>query len=422
MNDALLRLLDLEQRLLGAQRSVEVAFLAVNMAHALVPYRQAVLGRLRGELVALSGVTTVPEATPYGLWLGRLFRHLAATPAARPLTALDLPPALAEGWADWLPAQALFLPLGDEALLYARDEPFSPPEIALLTHLAAVVRAARRSVARPQRSISRARLLLGGVVGLGIALLPVTESVLAPADAVPAHPVVVRAPLEGVVDHVAVAPNESVQEGQVLFQLDATTLTGALDVARQQLGTAQAEHRQAAQAMVFDAKAKAQVPLLQGKAEEKAAEVRLLESQLARITARAPRAGVAVFDDPSEWVGKPVVVGEKVMAVADPEDTEVEAWVAVTDVGWVRPGARLTLFLNTSPLSPLRARVTSIAYEAVVRPDASVAHRVRARLEDAEIRPRLGLKGTARIEGETVPLVWWVLRKPITTLRQGLGV
>lgn len=228
-------------------------------------------------------------------------------------------------------------------------------------------------------------------------------------------------PLDGVVDKVLVRPNDAVTEGQILFALDATTISGRLDVARQTQATAEAEYRQAAQAMVFDAKAKAQVAILAGKAEEKAAEVRLLENQLARIEAKAPRPGIAVFDDAADWIGRPVVVGEKVMAVADETDTEIEAWVSVVDVGEVRVDGTLTFFLNTDPLSPVKAKVRSVAYEANARPDSTIAHRVRASLTSPQ-KPRLGLKGTARIDGDTVPLVWWFFRRPLATIRQFVGV
>jgi multidrug resistance efflux pump len=425
VSEILLRLLDLESRILAAARPIETAFLAVDLAFSLLPYRQAVLWSEAGGVVALSGAATIEEGSPYVLWLGQVFRALGGQSGA--ITAADLPPALAEQWADWLPAHALILPLDGEALLYARDDLFTDQEIALLSHLAALVKMSRRALA-PRNTLStrikalntrKTRIL--AAAALGIALFPVTGSVLAPADAVPAHPVIVRAPLDGVVDHIAVQPNDAVAEGQALFALDATALTGKLDVARQQHSTAEAEYRQAAQAMVFDAKAKAQVAILSGKAEEKAAEVRLLESQLARIAVKSPRAGIAVFDDPTDWIGKPVAVGEKVMAVADEADTEIEAWVAVADIGEVQARAKLTLFLNTAPLSPIHATVRSVAYEASARPDATIVHRVRAQLAEGEARPRLGTKGTARIDGESVPLVWWLFRKPLSTVRQFVG-
>lgn len=421
MSDAILAWLELEGRILKATRLVEIDFAILNLGAGVVEYRQAALWQ--GGIAALSGVSSVDGHAPYALWLDKLMRgHPTEVPL--PLDSTRVAAALAEQWHDWLPAHALVVPMGQARLLFARDQEFSPDEIALLQRLADLGRVARADLAPRRAGFSlpktkRKRLI--AAAALLAALFPVTGSVLAPAESVPAHPVVVRSPLDGVIDRVLVAPNQLVVEGDVLFLLDATSLTGRLDVARQSHATAEAEYRQAAQAMVFDAKAKAQVAILAGKAEEKAAEVRLLEAQLQRVQVRAPQAGIALFDDAADWIGRPVALGEKVMAVADEIDSEIEAWVSVADVGEVQAGGRVTVFLNSRPLSPLRAQVRSLAYEAVARPDNSIAHRLRASLDPAEEKPRLGLKGTARIDGDTVPLVWWLFRRPLATIRQFVG-
>lgn len=422
MSDVLIAWLDLEQRLLKARRPVEVDFAAVNLANAVVAYRQAALWD--GAVSVLSGTASVEANAPYVLWLDRLMREARAD-APTLLSSADVAAGLAAEWPDWLPRHALLLPLhGGARLLYARDEPFAETDVALLERVADLAGLARVAL-RPRRlslpSPRGWRKWLIAAALAGALMFPVTGSVLAPAESVAAHPVVVRSPLDGVIETIAVAPNEPVIEGRPLFSLDATALTGRLDIARQQLATAEAEHRQVAQAMVFDARAKAQEAILAGKALEKAAEVRLLESQLARIAVKAPRAGIAVFDDPFDWIGKPVAVGERVMLIADETDTEVEAWVSVADVGEIRIGGRLTLFLNTQPLTPVGATVRSLAYEASARPDQSVAHRLRATLDDNEKKPRLGLKGTARIDGDSVPLVWWLFRRPLGAIRQVVG-
>lgn len=429
MSDPIYAWLEIESQILAAKRPLETAFASVNLAHTLVAYRQAVLWSDTEGIVALSGAAAVESGAPYVLWLERVFRHLkdkAVSPS--PLTAGDLPPALAEQWGEWLPVNALVLSNEDEILLFARDEPFDEGDgqrlhrLATLAHLSRRALTPRSNLSSRFKALKAKKIRIGAAALLILAAFPVTGSVLAPAEAVPAHPIMVRAPLDGVVDRIRVKPNEMVTEGQPLFDLDATMLSGRLEVARQQQATAEAEYRQAAQAMVFDPKAKAQIAILAGKTEEKAAEARLLESQLARIGVKSPKAGIAVFDDASDWIGKPVVVGEKVMVVTDETDTEVEAWASAADVGEVRPGGRLTLFLNTDPLSPVHAVVRTVAYESAARPDASIAHRVRATLADGEAKPRLGLKGTARIDGDTVPLVWWLFRRPLATIRQFVGV
>lgn len=428
MDTGLIAWLEIEHRILKARRPVEVAFIAVNEAHALAPYRQAALWSRTNGAEALSGAAMIEAGSPYVLWLNQVMAELAAkftVPAA--ITAADLSPVLAEQWAEWFPVHALFLNMGESALIFIRDEVWTEEEAVLLERLADLVRLAHLGL-RPRPSLAhRIKHLAGGRMRLAtaalvlIGLFPVTGSVLSPAESVPAHPVLVRAPLDGVIGRIHVSPNQSIAEGQELFDLDTTTLGGKRDVALQQQATAQAEYRQAAQAMVFDPKAKAQVAILAGKADERTAEANWLNSQLERIRVKAPKSGIAVFDDPSDWVGKPVAVGEKVMVVADETDTEVEAWVSVSDVGEAQPGATLTLFLNTQPLSPLRAVVRSVAYEASARPDATLAHRVRATLAEGETKPRLGLKGTARIDGESVPLAWWLFRRPFATVRQTLG-
>jgi hypothetical protein len=422
-------LLDVEGRVLAASSRAALAFVTVNETHALAPYRQAAIWSRGKGVEALSGLAVVEANAPFVLWLERLFNALATT-RDRPaeITAADLPPALGEQWGTWLPAHALFLPWRGAALLLAREEAWDPTDRMLLERLAEAVAATWRGFDQPSplawlrpvgRSGRRLYWIAGALVLAGC--FPVTSSVLAPAEMAPAHPAVIRAPTDGVVDKLQVMPNDRVTAGQPLFELDATTLLGKLDVARQEAGTAEAEYRQADQAQLFDPKAKAQVAVLMSKLEEQQAEVKWLATQLDRIRVKAPRGGVAVFDDPSEWVGRPVAVGERVMLVADETDTEVEAWLSVTDAGQAQPGARLTMFLDTAPLSPLEATVRTVAYEATAKPDGTLAYRVRASLTQTEHRPRLGIKGTARIDGPRVPLVWWLFRRPLTVIRQTLG-
>ena len=57
-----------------------------------------------------------------------------------------------------------------------------------------------------------------------VALFPIRLTVLAPAEVVPAEPFLVRSPLDGVIDHFDVRPNQTVAVGDKLFDLDTTTL------------------------------------------------------------------------------------------------------------------------------------------------------------------------------------------------------
>ena len=176
------------------------------------------------------------------------------------------------------------------------------------------------------------------------------------------------------------------------------------------------------QKALYDPKAKSRLAILKGKKEEKIAEVSQYRSLLERIKVTAKGAGVVIVDDPSEWIGRPVSVGQRVMAIAEESDTEVEAWLSVGDAVELPAGSPVTIFLNASPLNSITAEVRYATYRALERPDGTLAYRVRANLKSADEKPRLGLKGTARIEAGRVALFYWLFRRPIAAIRQYFGI
>jgi len=43
-------------------------------------------------------------------------------------------------------------------------------------------------------------------------------------------------------------------------------------------------------------------------------------------------------------------------------------------------------------------------------------------VESGQDRPRLGLKGTVRLDGHRVPLIYWLLRRPLAVVRTFVGI
>jgi len=109
------------------------------------------------------------------------------------------------------------------------------------------------------------------------------------------------------------------------LNLIRVSLDSRLQIAIGALATSQAEYRNRAQRALFDPDSKAQLAVIQGQIEEKRAEVEYLKSLNGRATVMAPQDGVALFGDATEWIGRPVVTGERVMVLADPNAAEVEA-------------------------------------------------------------------------------------------------
>lgn len=433
--DALPVLLGLGQRARQAASIEELRFVMVNETVALAPYRQAVLAGPGGGILAVSGVAAPERNAPFTIWLARLLRSV--------IPSLDGPRELREGdapdpaqWAEWLPPYLLVLPLRDPdhqclgVVAFARAQPWSAAETLCLGELAetyALVWAWRdrptlRSAIRRRVANMRYRSWVIAAALLAVAALPVRLSVLAPGEIVARDPAAIRAPIEGVIDKVLVSPNQQVAAGQLLFELDTTTVRGKLEVAEQTLTTARAAYDQASLQAFSDPKAKAELGVLAGRIGERKAEIADLAGLLERASVHAPRAGVAILDDPSDWVGRPVSVGEKVLAIADQRDAELEGWLAPGDLIDLPTGAPATLFLNVDPIHPVHAALRYVAYEGSQRPDGSFAYRLRAAITDPGARLRLGLKGTIRLDGHYVLLVYWIFRRPWAAIRQTLGI
>lgn len=455
--DKLAVLLDLAHRARSANSAHELGFLLANDSHALAPYRQSAVWLASDGLLTLSGLVQVEANAPYALWLNQVCAHLAEHhgQAVCALTADDLPADLAEPWNEWWPEHALWLALPSPTarepeaavvpcqagLLLVRDLPWASEDQALLRewaeawwHAFSALHRARRTSWRqlpkrlreqlhlePERRWWQQRPLRWAAVVAAILLLPVHLTVLAPGELVPAHPVMVRAPLDGVIDAFHVQPNQNVKKGQALFGFDEALIQSRIEVAAQNLVTSETEYRQTFQQALTDARSKPQLALLQGKTEEKRAELDYLREQLQRARVLATQDGIALFDDPSEWIGKPVTVGERILRLAAPDDAEVEAWLPLGDAITLQEGAPVMLYLNANPLSALSAKLRYMAHEAVQRPDGTYAYRVRATLETPTTQ-RVGLKGTAKLQGEWVPLVYWVLRRPLASVRSTFGV
>lgn len=443
-------LLELGRRVRHAATLHELEFMVVNDSHDLLPYRQAALWSAASGLVCLSGVVQIEANAPYALWLNKVCRHLAiAQPGAAAVDASDLPDELGAEWNDWLPAHALWLPFhpphvsktDDQeppgiagGVLLVRDVAWAEHEMALMAEWidtwrhgwqARLQPAAfgwlrpRVETGQPKRWWQRwpVRIALAALL---IGCIPVRLSVLAPGELVPAKPAVIRAPLEGVLATFHVQPNQLVQAGDPLFGFDEILIRSQLDVARQALATAETEYRQTLQQALLDARSKAQLASLSGKIKEKRTEVDYLSDQLARAQVTAPIDGIALMDDPSEWIGRPVSIGERIMRVAAVDDVEVEAWVPMADAIPLAEQASVSLYLNASPLQPVQAELRYLAHDASERPDGTYAYRMRARLLEATGH-RVGLKGTAKLRGRWVALAYWVTRRPLASIRSTLG-
>ncbi|MBA0184677.1 HlyD family efflux transporter periplasmic adaptor subunit [Pectobacterium versatile] len=427
------RFLDLEQQARAANSTEELAYCIVNDSQPLFSFRHAALV-INGKVRAVTGVTQPAPHAPFVAFVERACTQLSSVDEktlaqCRVIQASQLDEQSRKDWLALSAPEALWSPLNDRqgnpfgAIWYAREQPWQSTDQVLAEQLSGAFSHAWLAL-EPQtprwRRRARWKITVPALLLLACLFIPVRQSVLAPAEVIPHQGRVVAAPLDGVIQSFTVLPNQSVRQGEVLVRFDSTTLKAQADVAERALNVAEAEHRASSQRAFQDADSKARLDFLAAQVAQKRAERDYANALLSRAEIRAERDGIAVFADATRWMGKPVRTGERLMELADPALTALRIELDVGDAIQLQQEAPITLFLDSDPLTPHAALLERIAYESEQTPAGNLAYRLDARFTDTP--PRIGLRGTAKISGDYVPLAVYLFRRPLAVIRQAIGL
>ncbi len=330
--------------------------------------------------------------------------------------------------------EAMWVPLKDRAgelfagFLMVREEPWKPNDVSIAQRLSITYAhawywlATSRSV-RPVFQFNRRKVLLGTACLFAVMLVPVSLTTLAPMEVGARDQTLVTAAIDGVIEDIPVAANSAVIAGQTLVRFADTTLRNKLAVAEREVQVGAARVKKTMLLAVNDIRGRHELAVAQGELTVKTAERDYARDLLERGHITATKAGVVIFGEKRDLIGKPVSVGEKIMEIADPGRVEIRIDVPVGDAIIVGREARAKIFLDSDPLNPLEARILRSDYQAKQRETGVLAFRVIAEFVDSQATPpRLGIRGTAQLYGERVPLVYFVLRRPIAALRQWTGL
>ncbi|GGP24885.1 efflux RND transporter periplasmic adaptor subunit [Silvimonas amylolytica] len=435
----LLYLDSLRDRALAAESLNALAFSMANDLYALLQFRQAMVFAIQGNkpaLLSISGLAKPAEDSPYLVWLDRAARWINdAVPTADPLWLTpdppDIPADIREGWAEWWPAGVWCAPVVTQDglrlgfLLIMLEAPPSQPLVESLSGVRATWAYCWAALTRQQRILwwrpSRKQLAIAAVLLAALLLVPVRQTVLAPAEIVSSDAQVISSPIDGVIQHINVKPNQLVAAGTSLFNLDETSLRGRVEVLSKQVAVADAELMSASQRAFDNPQSRSELAVLEGTARQRRAELAAVQAQLKRTQVVAPEAGVAVFSDPNDWLGKPVVTGERILQLANPDKPAILIHLAVADAIALEEGDEVTLFLSAWPLSPVRGKIMETSYQAKTGDDGVVAYRLLASIDGQPAHARLGLHGTAKLYGSRVSLGYYLLRRPLAAARAWTG-
>lgn len=311
-------------------------------------------------------------------------------------------------------------------LLAVRDTAFDDTESARLERLAETAQhgwlalTGGRPVRRlPALTRKRRRVLL--IAAAVVALFPVHMSVLAPVEVVAAQPFLVTAPFAGVVSGIDVAPNQAVTPGQPLLHFDDVKLRNEFELAGQRLQVARAKVDEVSSASFGDAKEAHGISIAQAEYDLALAEYSYARDMLARARVTAPRGGLAIYTDRRDWEGRAVDTGQTIMEVADPSAVRYRIDLPTREQMTLAPGSSVSIWLDSQPLWSQSATLEDASYQAHPTADGTLAFALTASPSDGAA-PRIGSRGTARVRGPWAPLGYAMLKRPVSGLRQLIGL
>lgn len=256
-----------------------------------------------------------------------------------------------------------------------------------------------------------------------IALIPIQLTSIAPAEVIPQDPYVLAPSFPAVVRKILVSSNEVVTEGQVLVELDDIDQQAKVNVARREVEVAEADLRKFSQLGFQDQNSRYRLAEAEGQLKIKKIQYQRALLELDRTKLRTPVTGVAVVTDPLDWIGRPVQTGERIILIANSLTTSIRLWVPATDGAIIKAGLSGDLYLDSDPWRSRRISVKNWSFEPEISPQGVVAFRVLAENVDHSIsNSLLGLHGISHLSGKRLPLILYILRKPIIFLRQTFAI
>jgi RND family efflux transporter MFP subunit len=210
----------------------------------------------------------------------------------------------------------------------------------------------------------------------------------------------IAAGLDGYIGSEHARAGQVVHQGDVLATLDDSELN--LQRLRW-IATRQQHQSELDRALATGTRAEVNIDAAQ--IAEAAAEIALLDAQLARTRIVAPFDGLITNGDLSQSVGMPVQRAQVLFEIAPLDSYRVIVRVPDSEIARVAPGHLGTLVLSALPdrhFDMHVVRVTPVAEQT----DGANTFRVEARLDDVSPQLRPNMEGVAKIDAGRHLLIW----------------
>lgn len=424
----------------------ELRYLLANATRDMVSFSHAAIVETTNPdtpffVSALSNASEVDQSSPYVDAVKRVYLAAKAkygkTASSFSLSDLFKKKESSE-LKEWLPEDLIYVPLSPPKvlnsqwqgeLLLAREKAFSDSEKELLQTCAEIFAHAfgafhtiswwRQTWSDVKRSVkARWKWYVSASLFL---LIPLPNTVIAPAEVVAQKPSLVRSSLDGVIEIVHVEPGQLVKKDAPILTFDTKSLQTNLALSHEEERVASQQLRQLQQQVLMNNAERFKLANARGKLEEAKARKRYVQEQLSRSTIYAPQEGVVIFEKGHDLLGMPVSVGEKLMYLASPAASELEIQLPIYQAIAMPDDADIRFFTNINPHLPKDAQLKYHSYRAHESSNGEMAYRLKASWNEDVSDLRIGLKGNAKIYGYYSPIIWKLIRPPLYHMRKWLG-
>jgi hypothetical protein len=395
-------------------------FIILNDTRKLISYDRALLWSVSGGRIKCLGISGQPSVESESPVVREAEKHIKS------LEALNVPKV----WEDQNGAIGLWVPIkhGDEVISGLWLERWKGPkwpeqQVKVLEHLMHGYSASWQRFGSWKFTMPKGKTAawLASALLIILFLIPVPLRVVAPCEVVAKDPFLITAPLEGIIAEMVVKPGEPVKKDQLLFMYDKQVPLQQLKVAEKQVEVTNAQLNRVLTLGLSDPSSLNEAAIWKAQLAKDKIELDLARYHASQLDVTSPTEGIAIYDNPDEWRGRPVKVGERVLVVSRPNETKIRIWLPERDNIVIRHDKPVKIVLNIRPMTSYYANLTYISDYSAVTDKGVPSFTAEAEWVTTHSDIKLGLKGTAILYGENVSLFYWIIRKPWASLRDILG-
>lgn len=436
---ATLIVLDDEVRRLTNLR--EFAFFSTNETHRLIPYHTAFLWQnkdfLGPLLIMQSGTAELDAHAPINHWVNMLIELILKSEKNNQIHEVTNQQKelenVEESWPDTLPFHVLWCPFTDNnkqingGLLFFREESFQESEIKMIAWLISSYQYAWIALNKPSyistlQKLKEKPYLIGlACVLIIILFFPVHLTVLGNATVIPADPILINSPMQGIIKKIYVSPGDKITRDQVLFSMEKADLEANENVNEKNLLLTKTKLRAVVNESFNTPHSSAEEPILKAQLAIDEANLNYVTTLLEKADVKSPINGIVIFDSKDEWLGQPVRTGERILVVADPKDVALKITIPIAENIKLEKNDNGDFYMYGT-LNPIPIKITTLGYNAVMLPNKILAYQLRAQFTSTSEMPLIGSQGTVKLYGKHVPFIYYLLRKPIQAMRISLDI